>query len=140
MRRSHTQTETTSSVGVNLTPLIDMVFILLIFFIVTSSFVKEAGININRPTAQTAMRKERGHIMIAVSGEGEIWIDKKTVDVRSVRAHVERLKAENPEASVVILADKDSRTGLMVQIMDQARLAGVANVSVAATNDTTPSP
>lgn len=135
MRRSHLQTETVAN-QVNLTPLIDMVFILLIFFIVTASFVKEAGIDVNRPTAQTTVRKERGNIIIAVNAKGEIWIDKRQVDVRSVRAHVERLKAEHPEGSVVILADKDAKTGLMVQIMDQARLAGVANVSIAASKNT----
>jgi len=134
MRRSHLENQSTSA-GVNLTPLIDMVFILLIFFIVTSSFVKESGIDVNRPSANTAVRKERGNIIIAVTKSGEIWIDKKPVDIRSVRAQVERLRAENPEGSVIILADSDSRTGLMVQVMDQARLAGVENVSVAASKN-----
>lgn len=132
MRRSHTE-ESSTSAEVNLTPLIDMVFILLIFFIVTSSFVKESGIEVNRPSAQTAERQERGNIIIAANSKGEVWIDKRKVDVHTVRAHVERLRAENPEGSVVILADEKSQTGLMVQIMDQVRLAGVTNVSIAAT-------
>ncbi|MFK8067056.1 MAG: ExbD/TolR family protein [Gammaproteobacteria bacterium] len=132
MRRSHTD-QATSSAEVNLTPLIDMVFILLIFFIVTSSFVKESGIEVNRPSAKTAERQERANIIIAANNKGEVWIDKRKVDIHTVRSHIERLRAENPEGSVVILADEKSQTGVMVQIMDQVRLAGVTNVSIAAT-------
>jgi biopolymer transport protein ExbD len=129
MRRSHIELQSTSF-GVNLTPLIDIVFILLIFFIVTSSFVKESGIDVNRPSALTTVRKERGNIII--SKDGGIWLDNRQVDRRAVRAHVERLQAENPEASVVIVADRDSRTGLMVEVMDQVRLAGVTRIAIAA--------
>lgn len=117
---------------IDLTPMLDMSFILLIFFIVTTSFVKEAGIDVNRPSAATAERKERGNILIAIRPTGEIWIDKKVVDLRAVRATVERLHAENPEGSVVIIADKTSQTGVLVETMDQVRLAGVYNVSIAA--------
>lgn len=134
MRRSHIQNDA-NGLQVNLTPLIDMVFILLIFFIVTASFVKESGIDVDRPTAQTAARKERGNIIIGVNKAGEIWIDKQQTDIRMLRAHVERIKAENPEASVVILADRETKTGIVVQAMDQARLAGVAQVSIAATSE-----
>ncbi len=134
MRRSHIEHSNTGN-SVNMTPLIDVVFILLIFFVVTSSFVKESGIDVNRPSAQTAVRKERGNIIIAVNRDGEIWIDKKRSDLRSVRPQVERFKAENPEASVVILADEDSRTGVMVEVMDQVRLAGVSNVAIAASSE-----
>lgn len=134
MRRSNRAIQTTP-IGVNLTPLIDVVFILLIFFIVTSSFVKEAGIDVNRPSAQTAVRKERGNIMIAITKEGNIWIDKRQIDRRSVRANVERLHAENPEGTVVIVADTDSRMGLMVEVMDQVRLAGVTSIAVAASRN-----
>ena len=134
MKRSH-GTSATTPIGVNLTPLIDVVFILLIFFIVTSSFVKEAGIDVNRPSANTAIRKERGNIMIAVTKDGNVWIDKRQVDLRSVRANVERLHAENPEGTVVIVADTDARMGMMVEVMDQVRLAGVTNIAVAASKD-----
>ncbi len=134
MRRSHLK-HTSVTTEVNLTPLIDMVFILLIFFIVTSSFVKEAGIEINRPNAETAVRKELGNILIAISKDGQVWMDKHQIDVRSVRAEVERLHAENPEGAVVILADEESRSGLMVEVMDQVRLAGITNVSIAASQD-----
>lgn len=118
---------------VNLTPLIDMVFILLIFFMVTSSFVKESGVDVSRPEAQSATVKERANIMISVTRTGEVWIDRQQVDIRSVRAHVERLHAENPEGAVIILADRESQTGLLVQVLDQTRLAGVSNVAISAT-------
>ncbi len=123
-------------ISIDMTPMMDIVFIMLIFFIVTTSFIKESGIDINRPSADTAERKERGNILIAITPNDEIWIDKRRVDIRSVRSHVERLKAENPEGAVVIQADKDSKNGLLVQVMDQARLAGVANVSIAADTST----
>src|SRR5690606_6317400 len=106
---------------INLTPLIDMIFIILIFFVVTSSFVKEAGVEVNRPNAKTAMPQERANIMIAVTASGEVWIDRQQVDPRVVRSHVARLHAEHPEGSVVVLADEESRTGLVVQVVDQAR-------------------
>ncbi len=119
-------------VGVDLTPMLDVVFIMLIFFIVTASFVKESGIDVSRPDAATAERKERGNILVAISDNDQIWIDRRQVDVRAIRAHIERMHAENPQGSVVIQADKNSKNGLLVQVMDAARLAGVANVSLAA--------
>jgi biopolymer transport protein ExbD len=125
---SHQQHEAPS---INITPLLDMIFIILIFFVVTSSFVKEAGVEIVRPDARTAVPQERANIMIAVTRDGEVWIDRQRVDPRTVRSHVARLHAEHPEGSVVVLADDESRTGLVVQVVDQARLAGVNNVAVA---------
>ena len=115
-----------------MTPLIDMVFILLIFFIVTSTFAKESGVDVSRPSAKTAVKKELANILISITPNDEVWIDKRQVDRRAVRANVERLHAENPEGAVIILADKDAKTGLLIEVMDQARLAGVANVSIAA--------
>jgi biopolymer transport protein ExbD len=119
--------------AMNITPLIDMVFILLIFFAVNASFVKEAGVEIERPSARSAVTQEQANIMIAVTENGEVWVDRQRVDPRSVRGHVERLHAENPEGAVVILADDKSQTGLVIEVLDQARLAGVENVAVAAT-------
>jgi biopolymer transport protein ExbD len=130
MRRKRTKEADESEI--NLTPMLDVVFIMLIFFIVTASFVKESGIDISRPNAATAEVKEKGNILIAISETGEIWIDKRRVDVRAVRANIERLRAENPQGSVVIQADTDSKNGLLVQVMDAARQAGVFNVSIAA--------
>ncbi len=117
---------------VNLTPMLDVVFIMLIFFIVTASFVKEAGIDITRPPAATAERKERGNILVAITENDQIWVDRRQVDPRALRANIERLHAENPQGSVVIQADQNSKNGLLVQVMDAARLAGVNSVALAA--------
>jgi biopolymer transport protein ExbD len=127
-RRSRAPDEAT----IDLTPMLDVTFNMLIFFIVTASFVKEAGIEVNRPAAVTAERQERGSILVAITESGQVWIDKRNVDIRSVRANIERLHAENPQAGVVIQADKDSKNGILVQVMDAAREAGVLNVSIAA--------
>lgn len=117
---------------INLTPMLDVVFIMLIFFIVTASFVKESGIDVSRPDAATAEVKERGNILVAITRDGQVWIDKRPVDIRAVRANIERLHAENPQGSVVIQADRDSKNGLLVQVMDAARAAGVYEISIAA--------
>ncbi|HCM48127.1 MAG TPA: biopolymer transporter ExbD [Colwellia sp.] len=117
---------------IDMTPMLDVVFILLIFFIVTASFVKEAGIDVNRPEAATAVKKERANILVAISDKGDIWINKRKVDIRSVQANIERLKAENPQGTVVIQADKKSTTETLIKVMDSARAAGVYDVSIAA--------
>ena len=126
LRRGH------RGVEINMSPLIDMVFLLLIFFVVTTSFVKETGIDVQRSTAATAEMKERSNIMLGISADGQIYMEGKRIDVRSVRALIERALAEDPESGVVIVADKDSNTGTVVQAMDQCRLAGAQNVSLAA--------
>ena len=130
MRRKRNRTEDESEV--NLTPMLDVVFIMLIFFIVTASFVKEAGIDVTRPPAATAERKERGNILIAITENDQIWMDRRQVDPRALRANIERLHAENPQGSVIIQADTNSKNGLLVMVMDAARLANVPNVSLAA--------
>ena len=119
--------------AIQLTPMLDVVFIMLIFFIVTATFVKESGIDVTRPVAETAERKVRASILIAISKSNEIWIQKKRTDIRSVRTAVERLLAENPKGSVVIQADRKSRNGLFVKVMDQARAAGAKEIAIAAT-------
>jgi len=129
-RRRRTSDE--EEAEINMTPMLDVVFIMLIFFIVTASFVKEAGIDVNRPDASTAEKKTQGNILVAISENGEIWIDKRQVDVRQLRPNIERLHAENPQGAVIIHADKHSRNGLLVDVMDAAREAGVFNVSIAA--------
>lgn len=117
---------------INLTPMLDVVFIMLIFFVVTTSFVKESGVEVNRPSANTAQRQEQANILVAIRPNGEIWIDNRAVDIRAVRAHIERLRVEFPEGQVVIQGDRAAQIGLLVKVMDQVRLAGVANVSIAA--------
>jgi biopolymer transport protein ExbD len=133
MRRNHGGTEVDDEDNeINLTPMLDVVFIMLIFFIVTASFIKEAGIDVNRPDAPTSEKIEDANILIAISSNDEIWMDRRLIDPRAVRANIERLHAENPKGSVVIQADKKSTNNMLVQVMDAARSAGVFNVSIAA--------
>jgi biopolymer transport protein ExbD len=132
MRRRHLDDD---SSDLELTPMIDVVFILLIFFIVTTSFVRETGIEINRPSATTAQTKAKANILIAIKPDGDIWIDKHQVDIRAVRATVQRLAAKSPQSSVVILSDSEAKTGILVRVMDQIRLAGIQNISIAASTD-----
>ncbi len=116
----------------NMAPLIDMVFILLIFFLVTTSFVKETGVDISRPVASTAVSKTKTTILIGVTRDNTIHLDRREIDIRAIRANVERALAENPEGSVVIVADKESLTGIVIRVMDACKLAGAENVSIAA--------
>ena len=117
---------------INLTPMLDVVFIMLIFFIVTASFVKEAGLDVNRPDApMTESQPEDANILVVINANDEIWIDRRLVDPRAVRANIERMHAENPEGSVVIQANKASSNKMLVQVMDSARLAGVYSISIA---------
>jgi biopolymer transport protein ExbD len=115
---------------INLTPMLDVVFIMLIFFIVTTSFIKETGIEVNRPSAKSTTSKSKANILIAIKNNDEIWIDKRMVDIRSVRANIERLKATNSQNSVVIQSDQESKTGTLVKVMDQIRLAGIFSISI----------
>ena len=117
---------------INLTPMLDVVSIMLIFFIVTASFVKEAGIDVNRPDAPvTETKPEDANILIVVDANDDIWIDRRVIDPRAVRANIERLHAENPKGSVVIQPNKRSTNKMLVTIMDSARSAGVYNISIA---------
>ena len=116
----------------NITPLIDIVFIMLIFFIVTATFVKEAGIDVNKPDAPTAEVKKKANILIAIDANNNIWLDRRKIDVRSVIPNIKRLRAENPEGSVVIQADEESKNKMLVEVMDAARQAGVTNIALAA--------
>ncbi|MFU8819950.1 MAG: ExbD/TolR family protein [Gammaproteobacteria bacterium] len=127
-RHADTQDET----EVNITPMLDIVFILLIFFIVTTSFIRETGIDPQRPEAATAAKQERGNILIGVSASGQVWMDKRPVELSAVRQLVEQARNESPESSVVIIADERASTGIVIDLMDQVRLGGVLNISVAA--------
>ncbi|MGI9291709.1 MAG: ExbD/TolR family protein [Gammaproteobacteria bacterium] len=115
---------------INLTPMLDVVFIMLIFFIVTASFIKEAGIEVRRPETEQAQPKPKANILVAISGKNEIWIDRKNIDPRAVKVEFERLLAENPEGSVVIQADKDAYTETVVLVADAARQAKITRVSI----------
>jgi biopolymer transport protein ExbD len=117
---------------INMAPLIDMVFILLIFFLVTTSFVRESGVDIQRPTAATAISKEKASILIGITAGNRIFMENREMDLATLQLNVERALAENPEGIVVVVADKMSSTGTAVQVMDACRLAGAVNVSLAA--------
>lgn len=132
MTRRRQKRDDQEAAEINLTPMMDVIFIMLIFFIVTTSFIKETGIEINRPVAATAQHMEHGNIMIAVSTAGAVWIDGRQVDILALRANVERLRAESPESAVIIQADEAANIGVLVQVMDQVRLAGVLNMAIAA--------
>ncbi len=116
---------------IDLTPMLDVVFIMLIFFIVTSTFTKEAGVDVSRPDAETSVVTESSAIQIGITAANQIFMDKRLIDKRAVRANVERGIAENPGAAVIIVADSDSKTETLIEVMDQARMAGAENVSVA---------
>lgn len=124
------KTETDEKVA-DLTPMLDVVFIMLIFFIVTATFIKETGVEINRPDTKTAEMKKTVSLLVAVGPDNGIWIDKKRVDIRSVRPIMERLHAENPKGGLVIQADSISKVENVLAIMDSARQIGITQVAIA---------
>ena len=134
MRRSFGTREEEEEAQVNLTPMLDVVFIMLIFFIVTAIFVKEEGLDVNQPDDDKpkTVDPDKKSIVVRITSRDRIQIAQRDVDPRNVRSNIERLHAENPEAPVIIQPHADSRTETMVLVMDSARLAGVRNVSLAA--------
>jgi biopolymer transport protein ExbD len=128
LRRFRDEDET----EINITPMLDIVFIMLIFFIVTTSFVREPGIDPQRPPAQTAQQQSRGNVLIAISSTGEIWMDKRSVELAEIRAMVEAILSENPESSAVIIADEEADSGVLMDLMDQIQVGGISNISIAA--------
>jgi biopolymer transport protein ExbD len=131
MRRHSTQ-HGSEETGIDLAPMLDFVLNLLIFFIITAVFVKEVGLTVSRPTAAAAEKKEAGNILILIRSDGEVVIDRRVVDLRAVRANIERLHSQRPEDAVVVIADKGAHSGVLVQVIDQVRLGGVQSVSIAA--------
>jgi biopolymer transport protein ExbD len=118
--------------GIDLAPMLDFMVNLLIFFIITTSFVKEAGVTVTKPDALTAEHRNNGNIMIAVRENGDIWMDRQQVDFRRMRAIVERLAVERPDDSVVIVADKESKAGIVARVMDEVKIGGIREVYIAA--------
>lgn len=131
MQSKRHDSDESEETGIDLAPMLDFVMNLLIFFIITTSFVKEAGITVTKQEALTAESKESGNILIAVRPNGDIWMDKRRVDIREVRPSIERLHVERPEDTVVIIADKESNMGTLTEVMDQVKLGGVSDVSIA---------
>jgi biopolymer transport protein ExbD len=122
-------------VEINMSPMVDMTFLLLIFFLVTTTFVKESGVDVNRPIASTAKAEENPNMIIGVTKDGMIYIENQIIDIRSVRSRMERFRSESPDGNVVITADKDSLFGVAIEVLDQVRMAGIKNVVVAATKE-----
>ena len=117
---------------IDMTPMLDVVFIMLIFFIVTTSFVKEAGVNVNKPFGPTAVQKKNASVFVAIKEGDTIWISKKEVDIKNLRGVIEEIRLENPEGQVVIQADKRAKTGILLKAIDAIKAAGVKDVSIAA--------
>jgi biopolymer transport protein ExbD len=136
MRRtaSFKSSEQSSQSEIDLTPMLDVVFIMLIFFIVTASFIKEAGIEVNRPESVTAEQKKNAKILVAVSATDQIWIDKRLVDPRTIQLQIERILAENPKGGLVVQADSKSSAKTVASILDAARDAGIEDVAISTVN------
>jgi biopolymer transport protein ExbD len=118
--------------GIDLAPMLDFVLNLLIFFIITTSFVREAGVTVNRAEALTATHDDSGNILIAIRSNGEVWMDRRQVDLREVRPLIERLHIERPEDTVVVIADKAAKSGLLAQVMDEVTQGGIKEVAIGA--------
>lgn len=118
--------------GIDLAPMLDFTINLLIFFIITTSFIKEPGVTVFQPHAVTAESRESGNLLIAIRENGDIWMDRQQVDMRQLRAMIERLHIERPDDSVVIMADKASRAGMVAKVMDEVRLGGIKEIAIAA--------
>ena len=117
---------------INLTPMLDVVFIMLIFFIVTASFVKEKGIDVNRPdNDDQVVVEDKGNILLKIDATNRIWLDGRQIDARAVRANIERLHAENPDGAVIVMPDNESATATLIAVMDASRQARVYNISIA---------
>ena len=131
MRRSGRFSKSDDDSDINLTPMLDVVFIMLIFFIVTATFIKQAGIDVYRPDALTAQKKPTVSVLLAIGPTGEIWIDKKRVDITAVRTVIERLHAENPKGTLVIQADRAAKSEKLMAVLSAARGAGLKEVAIA---------
>ena len=118
--------------GIDLAPMLDFTINLLIFFIITTSFIKEAGVTVVKPEASTAEHRESGNLLIAIRENGDIWMDREQIELRELRALIERLHLERPDDTVVIIADRDSDAGVVARVMDEVREGGIDEVSIAA--------
>jgi len=130
--RSRRHAPESEDTGIDLAPMLDFTINLLIFFIITTSFIKEAGITVFKPEALTAENRASGNLLIAIRENGEIWMDRRRIDLRDVRPQMERLHIERPDDTVVIIADRNSNAGSVAKVMDEVRLAGITEISIAA--------
>jgi len=130
--RSRRHAPESEDTGIDLAPMLDFTINLLIFFIITTSFIKEAGITVFKPEALSAENRASGNLLIAIRENGEIWMDRRRIDLRDVRPQMERLHIERPDDTVVIIADRNSNAGSVAKVMDEVRLAGITEISIAA--------
>jgi biopolymer transport protein ExbD len=130
--QSRRHTPETEETGIDLAPMLDFTTNLLIFFIITTSFIKEAGIEVFKPSAVTGVNRDSGNLLIAIRENGDIWMDRRRIELRDVRPNMERLHIERPDDTVVIIADKASDAGMVAKVMDEVRLAGITVMSIAA--------
>ena len=128
--------EAHGEVGIDLAPMLDFVLNLLIFFIITTSFVKEAGVQVDREQALTAEHRETGNILIAVRSNGDVWMDRRQVELREVRPLIERMHVERPEDTVIVIGDKSAPAGVLAQVMDEVKQGGVDEVTLGALSPT----
>ena len=131
--QSRRHTPETEDHGIDLAPMLDFVLNLLIFFIIITSFVKEAGVTVNKARAETVEPRESANILIAVRVNGDIWMDRRQVDMRDIRTVIERLHLERPDDSVVIIADRASQAGVVAKLMDEVRRCGIREIALGAT-------
>ncbi len=130
MLRRHRAEE--EAIEIDLAPMLDFVMNLLIFFIITTSFVKEAGVIVDRPEALTAEHRESGNILVAIRANGDIWMDRKQVGLSEVRSTIERLHVERPDDTAIVIADKAAPAGVLAEVMDEVKLGGIKEVAVGA--------
>jgi biopolymer transport protein ExbD len=124
--------EEAEEASIDMTPMLDIVFIMLIFFIVTTVFVKEAGIDVVKPVASQATLKKNANVFVAITEDGDVWLDKRQVDPDTVRTNIERLLAEQPSDVIFVQADENAEHGIVIKVMDQIKAAGIDRIAVAA--------
>jgi biopolymer transport protein ExbD len=130
--QSRRHTPETEETGIDLAPMLDFTTNLLIFFIITTSFIKESGIEVLKPSAVTAFSRDSGNLYVAIRENGDIWMDRRRVELRDLRSQMERLHIERPDDTVVIIADRESDAGVVAKVMDEVRLAGIVDMLIAA--------
>ena len=130
--QSRRHTPESEDTGIDLAPMLDFTTNLLIFFIITTSFIKESGVEVFKPVAITAESRESGNLYVAIRENGDIWMDRRRVELRDLRSQMERLHIERPDDTVVIIADKESDAGVVAKVMDEVRLAGIVDMLIAA--------
>ena len=123
MRRSRSRQE--EDAKIDITPMLDVVFIMLIFFIVTASFIKESGAKVTKPTAENAVKHPKATVLIAIDEKNQIWLDRRVIDPRAIKANMNRIRAENPEGEVIVQADVEAEAKTVLEVVDKLRDAGI---------------